>query len=169
MSTYIGVSHQYKIEAAGGTVITVYVQNLGQDEAPRRGETVTLSWKPEHTFAVAPQEGPRSMEEDEDMTKDGNADRSCDRRALMRGMTQRRISRRDLIKYGRRHRRHAEPGSRSSRPAVATRLRGAGEEPPGSSVDFTAEPGAEINFANWPLYIDKAKDPETGDASTPRS
>src|SRR5829696_910812 len=29
MSTYIGVSHQYKIESIGGTIMTAYVQNLG--------------------------------------------------------------------------------------------------------------------------------------------
>jgi spermidine/putrescine transport system ATP-binding protein len=64
MTTYIGVSHQYKVEAVGGTIMTAYVQNLGQEEAPRQGEAVTVSWKPEHTFAVAPQEG-LIMEEDE--------------------------------------------------------------------------------------------------------
>ena len=64
MTTYIGVSHQYKIESIGGTIMTAYVQNLGEDEAPRQGETVTVSWKPEHTFAVAPQEG-LIMEEDD--------------------------------------------------------------------------------------------------------
>ena len=64
MTTYIGVSHQYKVEAIGGTIMTAYVQNLGHEEAPRQGEAVTVSWKPEHTFAVAPQEG-LIMEEDE--------------------------------------------------------------------------------------------------------
>ena len=44
---------------------TVYVQNLGADEAPAQGETVRLSWEPEHTFAVAPQEGLSLEEEDE--------------------------------------------------------------------------------------------------------
>jgi len=65
ISTYIGVSHQYKVETQGGTVMTVYVQNLGAEEAPHQGEHVVLSWKPEHTFAVTPQEG-LSMEEDEE-------------------------------------------------------------------------------------------------------
>jgi spermidine/putrescine transport system ATP-binding protein len=65
MSTYIGVSHQYKVEAAGGTVMTVYVQNLGAEEAPRQGEQVVLSWQPEHTFAVTPQDD-LSMEEEEE-------------------------------------------------------------------------------------------------------
>ena len=65
MTTYIGVSHQYKIESVGGTTMTAYVQNLGQDEAPRQGEAVTVSWKPENTFAVTPQEG-LSLEEEEE-------------------------------------------------------------------------------------------------------
>ena len=65
MSTYIGVSHQYKVDTPGGTTFTVYVQNLGADEAPTQGETVRLSWDPEHTFAVAPQEGLSLEEEDE--------------------------------------------------------------------------------------------------------
>jgi spermidine/putrescine transport system ATP-binding protein len=56
MSTYIGVSHQYKVEGPGGTEITVYVQNIGHEESPNPGERVVLSWKPEHTFAVTPQD-----------------------------------------------------------------------------------------------------------------
>ena len=35
--TYIGVSHQYKVEGPGGTTLTVYIQNLGAEEAPRPG------------------------------------------------------------------------------------------------------------------------------------
>jgi spermidine/putrescine transport system ATP-binding protein len=65
MSTYIGVSHQYKVEGPGGTTLTVYIQNLGADEAPRPGDRVVLSWKPEHTFAVVPQDDLAMEEEDE--------------------------------------------------------------------------------------------------------
>jgi spermidine/putrescine transport system ATP-binding protein len=65
MSTYIGVSHQYKVEGPGGTMLTVYIQNLGAEEAPRPGERVALSWKPEHTFAVVPQDDLSMGEEDE--------------------------------------------------------------------------------------------------------
>jgi spermidine/putrescine transport system ATP-binding protein len=65
MSTYIGVSHQYKVEGPGGTTLTVYIQNLGAEEAPRPGERVVLSWKPEHTFAVVPQDGLSMGEEEE--------------------------------------------------------------------------------------------------------
>ena len=65
MSTYIGVSHQYKVEGPGGTTLTVYIQNLGAEEAPRPGDRVVLSWKPEHTFAVVPQDDLAMEEEDE--------------------------------------------------------------------------------------------------------
>lgn len=65
MSTYIGVSHQYKVEGPGGTMLTVYIQNLGAEEAPGPGERVVLSWKPDHTFAVVPQDGLSMEEEDE--------------------------------------------------------------------------------------------------------
>jgi spermidine/putrescine transport system ATP-binding protein len=64
MSTYIGVSHQYKVEGPGGTTLTVWVQNLGTNPAPSPGERVRLSWQREHTFAVLPQEGV-ALEEEE--------------------------------------------------------------------------------------------------------
>ena len=54
MSTYIGVSHQYKVVGPGGHLMTVYVQNLGAVEAPRPGDRVRLSWNPDHTFVVKP-------------------------------------------------------------------------------------------------------------------
>jgi spermidine/putrescine transport system ATP-binding protein len=56
MSTYIGVSHQYKVVGPGESEITVYAQNLGHEVTPTPGEQVVLSWKPEHTFAVVPQD-----------------------------------------------------------------------------------------------------------------
>jgi spermidine/putrescine transport system substrate-binding protein len=85
--------------------------------------------------------------------------------ALMRGMTQRRLSRRNLIKYG---------GATVGTLSLASILAACGGEPAGTApdgegptVDFSAEPGSEINFANWPLYIDSAKDPETGERIHP--
>ena len=57
MSTYIGVSHQYKVEGPNGVTLTVWVQNLGTGHVPHPGERVKLSWQWEHTFAVLPQEG----------------------------------------------------------------------------------------------------------------
>jgi spermidine/putrescine transport system ATP-binding protein len=65
MSTYIGVSHQYKVEGPGGHTFTVWVQNLGSTPPPHPGERVRLSWRWEHTFAVLPQEG-LSLEEEEE-------------------------------------------------------------------------------------------------------
>jgi spermidine/putrescine transport system ATP-binding protein len=65
MSTYIGVSHQYKVEGPGGATLTVWVQNLGARPAPHPGERVRLSWEPEHTFAVLPQEDLQLEEEEE--------------------------------------------------------------------------------------------------------
>src|SRR3954447_7554983 len=65
MTTYIGVSYQYKVATQDGTILTVYVQNLGAEEAPRQGEAVTLTWNPEYTFAVTPQDD-LSMEEDDE-------------------------------------------------------------------------------------------------------
>ena len=65
MSTYIGVSHQFKVEGPGGHELTVWVQNLGPTPAPRPGERVRLSWQREHTFAVLPQEGVSIEEEEE--------------------------------------------------------------------------------------------------------
>jgi spermidine/putrescine transport system ATP-binding protein len=65
MSTYIGVSNQYKVEGPGGAELTVYVQNLGADETPAPGRKVRLTWRPEHTFVVKPST-PLSVEEEEE-------------------------------------------------------------------------------------------------------
>jgi spermidine/putrescine transport system substrate-binding protein len=85
--------------------------------------------------------------------------------ALARGMTQRRLSRRNLIKYG---------GATVGTLSFASILAACGGEPAGApepgegpTVDFNTEPGTEINFANWPLYIDQAKDPDTGERIHP--
>ena len=52
-------------EPQDGAVLTVYVQNLGAEEAPRQGEQVSLAWKPEYTFAVTPQDDLVLEEDDE--------------------------------------------------------------------------------------------------------
>jgi spermidine/putrescine transport system ATP-binding protein len=65
MSTYVGVSHQYKVEGPGGHEMTVWVQNLATNATPRPGQRVRLSWQWEHTFAVLPQEGVSIEEEEE--------------------------------------------------------------------------------------------------------
>ncbi len=51
-ASYLGVSHQYTIEGPNGAAVTVYVQNLGATHPPTLGETVRLTWTPEHTFVV---------------------------------------------------------------------------------------------------------------------
>jgi spermidine/putrescine transport system substrate-binding protein len=77
--------------------------------------------------------------------------------ALLRGLTQRRMSRRNLIKLG-----GASVGTLSLASILAacgggdTNVPGAASS--GAAVDFGAEPGSTIHFANWPLYIDSAKD-----------
>jgi spermidine/putrescine transport system ATP-binding protein len=53
MSTYTGVSTFYECRTDDGTKIDVYSQNLGDAPTPKPGERVTLTWHPEHTFAVA--------------------------------------------------------------------------------------------------------------------
>jgi spermidine/putrescine transport system ATP-binding protein len=50
--TYIGVSHQYSVELAGGGELTVYTQNAGGVALPQEGDAVRVLWEPEHTFIV---------------------------------------------------------------------------------------------------------------------
>jgi spermidine/putrescine transport system ATP-binding protein len=64
MSTYIGVSHQYRVEGPAGTTMTVWEQDTGSSRPPQPGERVRLSWQMEHTFAVEPSVEPTG-EEDE--------------------------------------------------------------------------------------------------------
>jgi spermidine/putrescine transport system ATP-binding protein len=55
-SAYIGVSTQYIVTTAHG-LITVYVQNTdARASAANAGDHVTLSWSPEATFVVDPEE-----------------------------------------------------------------------------------------------------------------
>ncbi|MEA2435114.1 MAG: spermidine/putrescine transport system ATP-binding protein [Actinomycetota bacterium] len=55
MSTYTGVSTSYECVTDDGATVVVYVQNLDASPAPvGAGQRVTLSWSPEHTFAVEP-------------------------------------------------------------------------------------------------------------------
>ena len=85
-------------------------------------------------------------------------------RALMRGMTQRRLSRRQLIKVG-----GVSVGALSLSSILAACGKteaGSGTGTTGSTVDFSATPGTEINFANWPLYIDKSTNAD-GDRYSP--
>ncbi|HEX6208040.1 MAG TPA: TOBE domain-containing protein, partial [Actinomycetota bacterium] len=56
VSTYVGVSSVYTVEAPGGEQLTVYAQNVDApgERAPATGEEVVLSWHPQHTFVVEP-------------------------------------------------------------------------------------------------------------------
>ena len=45
ISTYIGVNHQYKVEAPAVTSLTVWVQNLGATPPAPSSERVRLSWR----------------------------------------------------------------------------------------------------------------------------
>jgi spermidine/putrescine transport system ATP-binding protein len=61
VSTYIGVSTSYECLTSDGSKVVVYVQNLENRQGPiGAGERVTISWEPEHTFAVRPEAGRRS-------------------------------------------------------------------------------------------------------------
>lgn len=76
--------------------------------------------------------------------------------SLLRGMTSRRMSRRNMMKYA-----GAGVGALSFSSILAAC--GGGDTTSatgGPTIDWGAEPGPEVNFSNWPLYIDKAKDKE---------
>ncbi|HYJ60204.1 MAG TPA: extracellular solute-binding protein, partial [Actinomycetota bacterium] len=84
--------------------------------------------------------------------------------AFARGMASRRMSRRGALKAG-----GAAVGALTMSQILAA-CGGNGTTSSavaGPAVDFTAEPGPNVNFSNWPLYIDKAKDPDTGDRYSP--
>ncbi|MEX0754351.1 MAG: spermidine/putrescine ABC transporter substrate-binding protein [Actinomycetota bacterium] len=94
--------------------------------------------------------------------------------ALMRGLTlprtgSRALSRRDLFKY-------AGAGAGAvSMAAVLAACGGDESDPAGNggdtSVDpatiYAGQPNGELVFANWPLYLDFAKDQETGERYSP--
>lgn len=63
VSTFTGVGNQYLVATSGGVEVTVYAQNIGHEVAPRSGETVTLTWPVEHTFAVVPMSGAELQEQ----------------------------------------------------------------------------------------------------------
>lgn len=103
------------------------------------------------------------MADRSDPARDARRDpRSIDP-ALLRGLTQRRMSRRDLLRYG---------GVGAGALSLGAILAACGGQPGGgagggggtggggASVEpglFDGEPNGVLNFANWPLYIDKKK------------
>ena len=79
--------------------------------------------------------------------------------AFLRGLTQRRIGRRDLFRY-------AGVGvgavSLSSVLAACSSKTNAPSSTASAAGMFAGKPAGHLNFANWTLYIDKARDPATG-------
>jgi spermidine/putrescine transport system ATP-binding protein len=55
VASFLGVSLQYVVRAAGGEELTVFAQNTegSQPDALGVGREVQLCWDPRHTFAVA--------------------------------------------------------------------------------------------------------------------
>jgi spermidine/putrescine transport system ATP-binding protein len=54
-ASYLGVSTQYQVEATGGARLTVYEQNVERatrSELWTPGESVVMTWSPDHGFAV---------------------------------------------------------------------------------------------------------------------
>ena len=86
--------------------------------------------------------------------------------ALLRGLTQRRMSRRDLFRAA-----GVGAGALSMGAILAACGSGGSGGADGSTasaaIDWSAAPNKTLNFANWPLYIDRAKDPATGDVVHP--
>lgn len=93
--------------------------------------------------------------------------------ALMRGMTMprtgpRALTRRELFRY-------AGAGAGAASVAALLAACGGGDSAPGgdgdSAVDpatiYAGEPNGELVFANWPLYLDFAKDKDTGERYSP--
>jgi spermidine/putrescine transport system ATP-binding protein len=58
---YLGTSTQYAVRSADGTELLVFVQNASDsDDVAARGEDVWLSWRPEHSLALADSPSSRS-------------------------------------------------------------------------------------------------------------
>ena len=87
--------------------------------------------------------------------------------ALLRGLTQRRLTRRDLFKTA-----GVGAGALSLASILAACSSGGGNSAGSASasaagIDWNAAPNKKVNFANWPLYIDRKKDPNTGEIVNP--
>lgn len=84
---------------------------------------------------------------------------------FLRGLTQRRLDRRAFLRGA---------GVGASTLSLAAILAacsndGSSVQPSGSAAagTFDGDPAGQMNMANWSLYIDKAKDPETGEVTHP--
>jgi spermidine/putrescine transport system ATP-binding protein len=61
------VSTQYLVDTAWGQELTVFAQNTHRDERLVPGAAVTITWAPDHTFALdAAQDVDAGVEIDED-------------------------------------------------------------------------------------------------------
>jgi spermidine/putrescine transport system ATP-binding protein len=63
-ASYLGVSTSYVIEARSGARLTVYEQNVERTvhgSLHRPGDTVRLSWSPDHTFVVGADTTPETI------------------------------------------------------------------------------------------------------------
>jgi spermidine/putrescine transport system ATP-binding protein len=64
-ASYLGVSTSYVVEARSGARLTIYEQNVERTvhgSLHRPGDTVRLSWSPDHTFVVPPDHIPEPAE-----------------------------------------------------------------------------------------------------------
>ena len=50
--SFTGLSTQYLVRTAWGQEISVFAQNAGGERRVAVGESVTVVWRPEHTFPL---------------------------------------------------------------------------------------------------------------------
>lgn len=85
---------------------------------------------------------------------------------FLRGLTQRRLGRRDFLRNA-----GIGAGTLSLGAILAACSNGGDSSAPASGAPaagiYDGDPAGMLNMANWALYIDKAKDPDTGDVTHP--
>jgi len=65
-SVFVGVSYQYFFETRNGRRISAFDRNAGRGAVAKAGDSMTLAWRPEHTFVI------RAGESDEQAIEDAN-------------------------------------------------------------------------------------------------
>jgi spermidine/putrescine transport system ATP-binding protein len=50
--SFTGLSTQYLVRTAWGQEISVFAQNAGGERRVAVGESITVAWRPEHTFPL---------------------------------------------------------------------------------------------------------------------
>jgi len=59
---YLGTSTQYAVATGDGTELSVFVQNASDSsDVAERGADVWLSWRPEHSLALAGASTPETL------------------------------------------------------------------------------------------------------------